>query len=67
MRDIVAETGADVYLTIHPFYDNALNKIHAAKYREPGEVHPLVSQDNLDGFLAIIEECTRAQLARISP
>ena len=67
MRGIVAETGADVYLTIHPFYDNALDKIHAVKYREPSDVHPLVSQGNLDGFLAIIEECTRAQLARISP
>jgi len=67
MIDIVEETGADVYLTIHPFYDNALDKIHAVRYRKSSEVHPLVSQDNLNGFLTVIEQCTRAQLARISP
>lgn len=67
MKEIVAETGADVYLTIHPFYDNALDKIHAVSYRQPGDPHPLVSKDNLNGFLTVIEECTRAQLARISP
>ena len=66
MKSIVAQTGADVYLTIHPFYDNALPKIHAVPYREPGETHPMVSTENLNNFLTVIEECTRAQLARIS-
>jgi metallo-beta-lactamase class B len=65
MRRLAREANADVYLTIHPFYDNALDKIYAVDYRDPGEPHPLVSRQNLDNFLTIIEECTRAQLARI--
>ena len=65
MQDIVAEIGADVYLTIHPFYDNVAEKIQRIKYRGPGDPHPLVSQDNLNRFLTIIRECTEAQLARI--
>ena len=65
-QEIAAKAGADTYLTIHPFYDNALEKIHALKYRKPGDPHPLVNKDNLNRFLTIIKECTDAQLARIS-
>ena len=64
--DIMNKAGADTYLTIHPFYDNALEKIHAVSYRKPGDPHPLVSKDNLNRFLTILKECTDAQLARIS-
>ena len=64
--DIAGKAGADTYLTIHPFYDDALAKISAVKYRKPGDPHPLVSKDNLNRFLTIIKECTDAQLARIS-
>jgi metallo-beta-lactamase class B len=63
--DLAAKAGADTYLTIHPFYDDALPKINAVKYRKPGDPHPLVSKDNLNRFLTIIKECTDAQLARI--
>ena len=65
-QDIAAKAGADTYLTIHPSYDNALEKIHALKYRRPGDPHPLVSKDNLNRFLTIIKECTDAQLARVT-
>ncbi len=65
-QDIAAKAGADVYLTIHPFYDKALDKIHALNFRKPGDPHPFVSKDNLNRFLTIIKECTDAQLARIS-
>jgi metallo-beta-lactamase class B len=64
-QDIAAKAGADTYLTIHPSLDDALEKIHALKYRKPGDPHPLVSKDNLNRFLTIIKECTDAQLARI--
>jgi metallo-beta-lactamase class B len=67
MKKIVQDAGADVYMTIHPLYDNALDKIHAVEYRDAHEPHPLVSKDNVNRFLTIIEECTRAQLARIAP
>jgi metallo-beta-lactamase class B len=65
-QDIAAKAGADVYLTIHPFYDKALDKFNALRFRKPGEPHPLVSKDNLNRFLTIIKECTLAQGARIS-
>jgi metallo-beta-lactamase class B len=65
-EQLAERAGADTYLTIHPFYDNALEKIHAVQYRKPGEPHPMVSKDNLMRFLTIIKECTNAQLARIS-
>jgi metallo-beta-lactamase class B len=65
-QDIAVKAGADTYLTIHPFYDNALEKIHAVKYRKPGDPHPLVNKENLNRFLTIIKECTLAQLARVS-
>ena len=64
--DIANKAGADTYLTIHPFYDNALEKIHALNYRKPGDPHPLVSKDNLTRFLTIIKECTDAQMALVS-
>ena len=66
MKKLAQAAGADVYLTIHPLYDNAHDKIHAVDYREENEAHPLVSKDNVNRFLTIIEECTRAQLARVS-
>jgi metallo-beta-lactamase class B len=66
MQGIIKQTGADVYLTIHPMYDDTHAKMHAVSYREPGEPHPMASKENLVNFMTIIEECTRAQLARIS-
>ena len=63
---LMHKANADTYLTIHPFYDNALERIHAVQYRKSGDPHPMVSKDTLDRFLTILKECTDAQLARIS-
>jgi metallo-beta-lactamase class B len=63
--DIANKAGADVYLTIHPGYDMALEKIRALPYRKPGDPHPFVSKDEVTRFLTIIKECDDAQLARI--
>src|SRR2546428_11500862 len=65
-QNIAAKANADVYLTLHPFYDKALDKLHALNFRKPGGPHPFVSKDNLNRFLTIIRECTEAQLASIS-
>jgi metallo-beta-lactamase class B len=65
-RDIATKAGADVYMTIHPHYDRAIDKIRAVSYRKPGDPHPLVSKDNVNRFLTILKECTDAQLARLS-
>jgi metallo-beta-lactamase class B len=63
--DIANKAGVDVYLTIHPGYDMAENKIRALPYRKPGEPHPFVSKDETARFLTIIKECNDAQLARL--
>ena len=65
-QDIAAKANADVYLTLHPFYDKALDKLHALNFRKPGGPNPFVSKGNLNRFLTIIRECTEAELARIS-
>jgi metallo-beta-lactamase class B len=66
-QKIADAAGADTYLTIHPFYDNALEKIHEVQYRMPGQPNPMVSKDNLSRWFTILRECTDAQLARIGP
>jgi metallo-beta-lactamase class B len=65
-REIANKAGVDVYMTIHPYYDKALDKMHALNFRKPGGPHPFVSKDNFNRFMTIIKECTDAQLARIS-
>src|SRR5439155_5928166 len=65
-QDIAAKENADVYITLHPFYDKALDKLHALKFRKPGDPNPFVSKANLNHFLTIIRECTEAELARLS-
>lgn len=63
--DIANKAGVDVYLTIHPGYDMAENKIRALPYRKPGEPHPFVDKTELQRFLTIVKECDDAQLARL--
>jgi metallo-beta-lactamase class B len=65
-QGIAAKAGADVYLTIHPYYDKALDKMHALEFRQPGDPHPFVSAKALQRFLTVIAECTDAQLARVN-
>src|SRR5437879_9821351 len=65
-QDIATKANAAFYMTLHPFYDKALDKLHALNFRKPGGPHPFVSKDNLNRFLTIIRECTEAQLASIS-
>jgi len=64
--DVLNKSGADTYLTIHPYLDGALQKIQVLAYRKPGDPHPLVSKDNLMRFMTIMKECTDAQLARVT-
>lgn len=66
-KAIAAKAGVDTFLTIHPFYDNAIERIHLLEYRKPGDPNVMVNKDALPRFVGIIEECTLAQLARIEP
>ena len=62
--DIMHKANADPYLTIHPFYDNALEKIHAVQYRKPGDPHPyVIGKDAVAGYLTVASECAKAVLA----
>ena len=63
--EIANKAGVDTYLTIHPFYDNAIQKIHLLQYRKPGEPNIMVGKENFNRFMTIIKECTEAELARI--
>jgi metallo-beta-lactamase class B len=65
-QDIAAKAGADVYLSIHPYYDKTLDKIHALNFRAAGGSHPFVSRNAVGRFLTVMAECTDAQLARVS-
>jgi len=65
IRQLFANQNADVYLTLHPFYDKALDKIHALNFRGPNDPNPMVNWQNVTRFLTIIKECTDAQMARI--
>jgi metallo-beta-lactamase class B len=64
-QDIAKKENADVYITLHPFYDKTLDKLHAMKFRKPGDPNPFVSKANVQNFLTIIRECTEAELARL--
>jgi metallo-beta-lactamase class B len=64
-QKIADAAGADVYLTIHPHYDEALEKIHLASHY--GDRSAMVSKSNVDRFLTIMRDCTLAQWARIQP
>jgi metallo-beta-lactamase class B len=65
-QDIATKANVDVYITLHPFYDKALDKLHAMNFRKPGGPNPFVSKDNFNRFMTIIRECTEGMLARIN-
>jgi len=62
-RDIAAEAGADVFLSIHTRHDLTPEKIAAVGSRAPGDPHPFVSSDAIARHLTVISECTDARLA----
>ncbi len=63
-REITAEAGADVYLSIHPFHDKTHMKVHALSFRRPGvDPHPFVNREAVGNHATVISECMNAQLA----
>jgi len=65
-EEIAEKASADVWLTLHPHYDHALDKFQALATRKPGAPNPMVNKEDIKRFLTITKECTDAQLARIS-
>ena len=63
-RDITADAGADVYMSIHPFHDKTHMKVHALNFRRPGvDPHPFVNREAVGNHATVISECMNAQLA----
>ena len=62
-RDLAAEAGADVFLSIHTRHDKTPEKINALRFRMPGDPHPFVSSDAIARHLTVISECTDARLS----
>jgi metallo-beta-lactamase class B len=60
------DRNADVPLSNHPVYDEALAKIAALKTRAPGDPHPFVlGQGSAETYLAVAAECAMAARERL--
>ncbi len=64
IQDEAIGAGADVIITNHTVFDGALDKLEAVKNRKPGDPNPyVVGKDTVSRYLAIAEECGKANLA----
>jgi metallo-beta-lactamase class B len=63
---VARDRGADVPLSNHSRYDDALRKIAELKARKPGEPHPFVlGPGSAETYLAVAAECAMAERARL--
>jgi metallo-beta-lactamase class B len=65
-RDIMKREKADVLLSNHVSYDNAVEKIASLKERKPKDPNPfVVGEDTVDRFLTVLGECALATKAYV--
>lgn len=65
-RDIMKREKADVLLSNHVSYDNAVEKIASLKDRKPKDPNPfIVGEDTVDRFLTVLGECALATKAYV--
>ena len=65
-RGIMKTENADIFLSNHVAFDNAVPKMAALKDRKAGEPNPfVVGQDTVQRFLTILGECALATKASI--
>jgi metallo-beta-lactamase class B len=65
-RDIMKTENADVLLSNHVSYDNAVAKMGTLKERKPDQENPfVVGEDTIDRFLTILGECALATKAYV--
>lgn len=65
-RDIMKREKADVLLSNHVSYDNAVEKIASLKERKPNQPNPfVVGEDTVDRFLTVLGECALATKAYV--
>ena len=63
-QDVAVGAGADVIITNHTAFDNALVKLAAEKNRKPGDPNPyVIGKDSVSRYLTVAEECGKANLA----
>jgi hypothetical protein len=65
-RDIMGKEKADVLLSNHVSYDNAVGKMGTLKERKPNDPNPfIVGEDTVDRFLTVLGECALATKAYV--
>jgi len=65
-RDIMKTENADVLLSNHVSYDNAVAKMGTLKERKPNDPNPfIVGEDTVDRFLTVLGECALATKAYV--
>ena len=65
-RDILKQENADIFLSNHVGFDDAVAKMAKLRERKPGEPNPfVVGQDAVQRFLTILGECALATKASI--
>jgi metallo-beta-lactamase class B len=63
--EVTRRLGVDVEIQNHPLYDGFTTKLARLDARRGGDAHPfVVGADAYQRFLAVMRECTNAQLAR---
>jgi metallo-beta-lactamase class B len=63
--EVTRRLGVDVEIQNHPLYDGFAAKLERLSRRAAGEAHPfIVGEDGYQGFLTVMAECARAELAR---
>jgi metallo-beta-lactamase class B len=66
IRDVVAKTGADVFLSNHPSWDGSDTRMPALATRRPGDVHPyVIGNASLQRYFTVAAECARAGRLRL--
>src|SRR5215470_9945943 len=65
-RDVMKTENADVLLSNHVSYDNAVAKMGTLKERKPNDPNPfIVGEDTVDRFLTVLGECALATKAYV--
>ena len=65
-RDVMKRENADVLLSNHVSYDNAVAKMGTLKERKPNDPNPfVVGEDTVDRFLTVLGECALATKAYV--
>jgi metallo-beta-lactamase class B len=66
LRDIVAQTRADVLISNHTVFDGSKTKLALMEKRKPSDPNPyVIGNDSVRRYLTVADECAKAALARV--